>query len=124
MKHKPRYVFDTNVIISALLFSTSTSGRALQKAFSQGEIILSDEVAEELGDVILRDRFERYVQRKLREESISWGCDFTTACILYSLNLLLIIMNKKGVQAMLVRLFCFLSQRFKVQVQHRRLRVG
>ena len=68
MNRKPRYVFDTNVIVSALLFSQSTSDRALKLALDQGEILLSDAVAEELGDVLLRARFDRYVQRKTREE--------------------------------------------------------
>ena len=68
MNNKPRYVFDTNVIVSALLLSQSTPDRALQIALERGGLLLSDEVAEELGDVLLRDRFDRYVQRKVREE--------------------------------------------------------
>ena len=68
MQNKSRYVFDTNVIVSALLFSQSTSGRSLKIALNQGALLLSEAVAEELGEVLRRDRFDRYVKRETREE--------------------------------------------------------
>lgn len=68
MNHESGYVFDTNVIVSALLFAQSTSGRSLQLALNHGTVLLSEEVAEEIGEVLRRDRFDRYVQRKVREE--------------------------------------------------------
>ena len=68
MNHKSRYVFDTNVIVSALLFAQSTSGRSLKIALNQGVLLLSEAVAEELGEVLRRDRFDRYVKRETREE--------------------------------------------------------
>ena len=68
MKHKSRYVFDTNVIVSALLFAQSTSGRSLKIALNQGALLLSEAVAEELEEVLRRDRFDRYVKRETREE--------------------------------------------------------
>ena len=68
MKNKSHYVFDTNVIVSALLFAQSTSGRSLKIALNQGALLLSEAVAEELGEVLRRDRFDRYVKRETREE--------------------------------------------------------
>ncbi len=68
MKHKSRYVFDTNVIVSALLFAQSTSGRSLKIALNQGALLLSEAVVEELEEVLRRDRFDRYVKRETREE--------------------------------------------------------
>lgn len=57
----PRYVFDSNVIVSALLFnSSSTPGRALQLALSLGILLMSTTQAEELEDVFSRRKFDRY----------------------------------------------------------------
>ena len=68
MKNKARYVFDTNVIVSALLFAQSTSGRSLKIALNQGTLLLSEAVAEELGEVLRRDRFDRYVSRDPKDD--------------------------------------------------------
>jgi len=68
MSNKPRYVFDTNTIISAYLFDKSNPGLALLKALEQGEVLFSLEVAEELAEVIRREKFDRYLPRKNREE--------------------------------------------------------
>ena len=68
MNSKPRYVFDTNTIVSAFLFSQSIPGRAFHEALDRGEVLLSMEVAEELAEVLRRDKFDRYVRRKTREE--------------------------------------------------------
>ena len=40
MSHKPRYVFDTNVVVSALLFEQSVPGRAFYAALEHGELLL------------------------------------------------------------------------------------
>lgn len=68
MTGKPRYVFDTNTVVSAFLFHQSTPGQALAVALDQGGLLLSDEVASELGAVLRRDRFDAYVSRERREE--------------------------------------------------------
>jgi len=68
MRNKPCYVFDTNTIVSALLFDNSNPGRALQEATDRGALLLSMEIAEELAEVLRRDKFDRYVRRKIREE--------------------------------------------------------
>lgn len=63
-----RYVFDTNVIISALLFENSKPAQALRYALANGEILLSLDLLEELNEVLGRERFSRYVTREEREE--------------------------------------------------------
>jgi putative PIN family toxin of toxin-antitoxin system len=68
MKNKPRFVFDTNTIISAFLFDQGNPGRALQEALDSGDLLLSLEVVEECAEVIRREKFDRYVKRKTREE--------------------------------------------------------
>ncbi len=68
MNSKERYVFDTNTIISAFLFSENNPGLALQQVLEKGELLFSIEVAEELADVLRREKFDRYATRKIRDE--------------------------------------------------------
>jgi putative PIN family toxin of toxin-antitoxin system len=64
---RARYVFDTNTLISALLFEQSVPGRAFRKALQFGEVLLSPETLAELSDVLSRKKFERYVTPTERE---------------------------------------------------------
>ena len=63
-----RTVFDTNAIVSALLFNDSVPGLALIKALDTGAILVSATLAQELQDVLNRPRFDRYVTREERDE--------------------------------------------------------
>lgn len=63
-----RYVFDTNVIISALLFENSKPAQALRYALANGEVLLSLDLLEELNEVLGRERFNRYLTSEEREE--------------------------------------------------------
>lgn len=56
-----RFVFDTNVVVSALLLANSTSRRAFDRAASTGKILLSFPVLKELHDVITRPKFHEYI---------------------------------------------------------------
>jgi putative PIN family toxin of toxin-antitoxin system len=58
---KPRFVFDTNVVVSAVLFLGSVPDRALELGQAVGRLLESDETAEELCRVLMRTRFDRYV---------------------------------------------------------------
>lgn len=58
---RERYVFDTNTLISALLFDSSTPGRAFVHALQQGDVLLSLETLAELTEVLKRKKFRRYV---------------------------------------------------------------
>jgi uncharacterized protein len=68
MRNDVRSVFDTNVIISALLFENSKPAQALRYALAHGEVLLSLDLLEELNEVLGRERFNRYVTSEEREE--------------------------------------------------------
>ncbi|MDP6503110.1 MAG: PIN domain-containing protein, partial [Planctomycetota bacterium] len=68
MTSEARYVFDTNIIVSAFLFFDGNPAKALNEGLNRGDVLLSIEVAEELSDVLRREKFARYVRRKTREE--------------------------------------------------------
>ena len=63
-----RFVFDTNVIVSALLFNDSVPGQAFIRALNHGMILVSGALVGELSRVLGRDRFDRYVTREERDE--------------------------------------------------------
>jgi len=66
MAERGNYVFDTNVIVSALLFKKSVVREALDKARTTGTILLSLEVIEELHNVLSRPAFDRYIEEEDR----------------------------------------------------------
>ena len=70
MKSANRFVFDTNILISAMLFSRSVPALALKKAFDTGIVVVSKECAEELTLAALYEKFERYVPFSLRQTFI------------------------------------------------------
>ena len=63
-----RCAFDTNVIVSALLFNDSVPGQALMRALDQGKILISEELSKELSDVLNRPMFDRYASQEERDE--------------------------------------------------------
>ncbi|HVC97602.1 MAG TPA: putative toxin-antitoxin system toxin component, PIN family [Pirellulales bacterium] len=68
MSNKPRYVFDTNVTISAALFEQSLPAQALYAALDRGELLVSRATIVELGEVLGRNKFDRYLTHQEREE--------------------------------------------------------
>ena len=56
-----RFVFDTNVLISALLLPDSKPRQALDLALQKGKILLSFTVLAELYEVLSRKHFRRYI---------------------------------------------------------------
>ncbi|HBI43940.1 MAG TPA: putative toxin-antitoxin system toxin component, PIN family [Planctomycetales bacterium] len=68
MSSKPGYVFDTNVTISAALFEQSPPGLALHAALRGGELLISPASVAELGEVLGRKKFNRYLTREERQE--------------------------------------------------------
>lgn len=62
-----RFVFDTNTIISAALFRQSTTRQALDKALTGGILLASEDTIIELTSVFLREKFDRYLHREIRE---------------------------------------------------------
>lgn len=67
MRRDVRYVFDTNVMVSALLFENSKPAQALRYVLENGEILLSLDLLEELNEVLERERFNQYVTSEERE---------------------------------------------------------
>jgi uncharacterized protein len=61
------YVFDTNVLVSALLFANSSPRKALELALDIGKILISKETIDELNNVLSRPKFERYISQQKRE---------------------------------------------------------
>ncbi|MEI6441980.1 MAG: PIN domain-containing protein [Nostocales cyanobacterium ELA583] len=57
MINKRRFVFDTNVVVSAFLFGQSKPRQALDKAQDIGIILLSAAVFSELQEVLSRPKF-------------------------------------------------------------------
>jgi len=65
MNDKPRYVFDTNVIISALLFEQSKPARAFYTALDCGDILLSQPERKKEGQILnLAEKHERPILLK------------------------------------------------------------
>lgn len=64
-------VIDTNVIVSALIFSNSTAMQAFTLAYTRGLILMSVEIISELIDVLNRKKFDRYVSRETRENFLA-----------------------------------------------------
>lgn len=63
-----RFVFDTNTIVSALLFGNSVPRQAFDRALDSGTILISDSLVMELSRVLGRARFDRYVSLEERNE--------------------------------------------------------
>ncbi len=66
MTNKQRFIFDTNVIVSALLLKKSMARQAFDKARSTGDILLSVSTLEELSSVLQREKFNKYLSEEER----------------------------------------------------------
>jgi uncharacterized protein len=77
MRSSERCVFDTNVIVSALLFPDSTPGRAFFPTLHEGVVLISSELMREVRNVLARPKFDRYAsaedRAKLLEQLIERG---------------------------------------------------
>ncbi len=59
-----RCIFDTNVLVSALLLPDSKSRHALDVALREGKVLISFATLAELNEVLSRKRFRRYVDEE------------------------------------------------------------
>ncbi len=59
--NRPRFVFDTNVLVSVILSPSSVSRTAAEKADQIGELFFSEATVSELESVLSRSKFDRYV---------------------------------------------------------------
>jgi len=70
MKTNDLFVIDTNVLISAFILPRSVARKALDKARNEGQIALSMALADELTDVLIRPKFDKYLPLAIRLEII------------------------------------------------------
>ena len=63
-----RCVFDTNVIVSALLSESGKPAQAFRYARTNGDVLLSRDSLRELSEVLGRKKFDRYVTNERRKE--------------------------------------------------------
>lgn len=68
MSAKPRFVFDTSALISAVLLKRSVSRQAFDKALDEGELLVSAETIDELNQIFGRADFAKYVTEDERME--------------------------------------------------------
>ena len=62
-----RLVLDTNIVLSASLRIGSTTHLAFLKARTEAELLASEQTLAELQEVLLRPKFDRFVDRAIRE---------------------------------------------------------
>jgi putative PIN family toxin of toxin-antitoxin system len=67
VKSSLRCVFDTNILISALLFDKSKPAQAFFAALRNGELLVSADTVSELGEVLSRKKFDKYLTGEERE---------------------------------------------------------
>ena len=63
-----RFVLDTNIIISSVLFPKSKPNTALKKAQNLGIIVVSPETWQELETVLFRPKFDQYITFEERRQ--------------------------------------------------------
>lgn len=68
MSNKIRCVFDTNIIVSSLLFESSKPAQVIRFALQQGDVLLSLELLAELREVLGRKKFDRFITSEERDE--------------------------------------------------------
>jgi putative PIN family toxin of toxin-antitoxin system len=61
------FIFDTNVLVSALLSKNGKARQALNKARNLGKLLMSESTLLELATVLKRPKFNRYVSSLERE---------------------------------------------------------
>jgi uncharacterized protein len=67
---EPRYVLDTNVLISAFLFPTSAPARALDFALDHGKLLISLPLLRELYDMLQYPKFDQYASLTQRTQFV------------------------------------------------------
>lgn len=67
-RNERRFVYDVNVIISAVLLPGSKPDHALRKAQDLGELLASESMWLELEQVLARPKFNRYITLEERND--------------------------------------------------------
>lgn len=71
MPDELRFVFDTNVVVSAFLLRHSIARRAFDIALHYGKFLISRDTVDEMNSVLRRKEFEKYVTEEERIEFIT-----------------------------------------------------
>ncbi len=66
MSDKPRIIIDTNVLVSSMAFMKSVPQQAVNRALEWGVLLFTPATLQEFKDVVLRPKFDRYIDRDLR----------------------------------------------------------
>jgi putative PIN family toxin of toxin-antitoxin system len=66
-----RFVFDTNVIVSALMFPRSLPRQAFNLGYATGKILVSPATVQELEEILSRKKFEKYFSVEERVKFIA-----------------------------------------------------
>ncbi|WP_347261160.1 putative toxin-antitoxin system toxin component, PIN family [Rudaea sp.] len=80
MRFVERVVFDTSALVSAALRVESTPALAFRKALASHEICTLPDTLQELESVLLRAKFDRYLDRGERGTFLDLYRKFTTSC--------------------------------------------
>ena len=83
MKSRSRFILDTNVLISAFLF-TGLPHQAFLKAQREGVILASEATLAELQEVLMRSKFDRAADRALREAFVQAYARSATVVAIHS----------------------------------------
>lgn len=65
-----RFVIDTNTLVSRMLMPESIPAKAVSYSLENGKILISDDTLMEIGEVLSREKFDRYVSIEDRQEFI------------------------------------------------------
>ena len=68
----PKVVIDTNTFVSAVLNVSSVPAQAVNKALRTSVVLKSLDTWQELEEVLLRPKFERYSAGKLRQDYLQF----------------------------------------------------
>ena|SRR5947207_2324591 len=71
MTSKLRVVFDTSVVVSAVLLPRSVPRQAFDRAQEHGKVLISVATVDELNEVLRRQRFDKYVREDQRLEFLA-----------------------------------------------------
>jgi putative PIN family toxin of toxin-antitoxin system len=66
MSATERFVFDTNILVSAALRRHSLPRQALDRALAQGKLLVSEVTVRELQEVLFRPKFDEYLSEQSR----------------------------------------------------------
>ncbi len=71
MAEQPRWVVDTNLLISRLLVPKGTAAQAVDHALRQGVLLVSEATLTELVQVLWRPQFDRYLSSDDRQRFLA-----------------------------------------------------